>query len=519
MLKTYILIVLIISISKACDLYNYTALKSLPDRINCETLFNSGTKRGQGSFGQVNTINYLGKNLAIKKIKLAKNLDLQKFKRKYKLALHEINILKTLTISEEGKKFFPEFYGCGIKGNAIKGPMEVYVIQEVLYKDLQKDNAIVLINNVPAKDRIRLYLELAQGLAFLHQHDYVHADLKPENMMTNLKPSSDFENLHFKIIDLGMTDTVSNYVMGGSPIYNSPEKINGDTYNKFSHDVWAFGLTVAAIEAKSSYIFDRIPDSCFLKYFGTTCANQLLTKVGGVMNTVYGAGSEFGRIVKSCLVLDAKKRIGMADIVGKIEKILKDEDKLLEGDDMTTTVNKKDNFKLKGTVEEIELEKVRIANLNQRAKDLRDQDGILKEKVLRYEKVKKQNEILKQKKLNQDAEKKKQVAAIERKKQLEDKKRNELLKDIERKKQLHPVEPKKIKKYDNYQKNNFNRKIEEKKAGKIDRIINNVKAKQPFTPRKKNIIEVKKREVPEFIDHDYERFKKEFIENNKEIII
>ena len=54
----------------------------------------------------------------------------------------------------------------------------------------------------------------------MHGLNLIHEDLKPENIMTNDK---NFSN--FKIIDMVMVCSTYTNVFGGSPLFNSPEKI------------------------------------------------------------------------------------------------------------------------------------------------------------------------------------------------------------------------------------------------------------------------------------------------------
>ncbi len=58
-----------------------------------------------------------------------------------------------------------------------------------------------------------------------------------------------------KIIDLGMAGRFKQGGFGGTPLYNSPEKINGEARGRAAaHDAWAFALTIVAIEAKRDYM-------------------------------------------------------------------------------------------------------------------------------------------------------------------------------------------------------------------------------------------------------------------------
>ena len=356
----YIMTILIFvkSFKTQCDPSTNVQLYNFQSPINALTLFKTGTYRGKGSFGEVRQITHQGQKLAIKRITIQKTAN---HNSEYNLAMHEIEILKKL--SKKSSNFFPIFYGCG--ENLTRTSSEIFVIQEILYSDLTKKNSEALINNIPAKSRLHLYLELAEGLSTMHSLNYVHSDMKPENIMMTIAPSPNFSNLHFKIIDFGMTDLTSKYVMGGSPVFNSPEKINSDDFNDKGHDVWAFGLTVAAIESRFTYLFSGVPNECFERRFSQQCGNMILTKVGKVMNEVFGNGTTFTRLVKRCLSYDKRDRPSMREVAEGIKGIITVDKEEINNINMTSTVNHRNKFKFdkKATEEVRRKEKDRVEAL------------------------------------------------------------------------------------------------------------------------------------------------------------
>ncbi len=71
-------------------------------------------------------------------------------------------------------------------------------------------------------------------------------------------------------------------MLGGSPVYNAPEKIGSKAKtNYYASDIWAFGLTVASIEA-GGYdnifppVIKKAGESCWKSYFNdNTCGYHL----------------------------------------------------------------------------------------------------------------------------------------------------------------------------------------------------------------------------------------------------
>lgn len=322
-----------------CVSYNDFTLNGQKNDIL--TLFNNGDFKGKGSFGEVHTISINNEKIAIKKIHIEKCQSLKEFSDSLKEVLTEISILSELSEASNGK-YFPKFYGCARTPKSktgLFGPITLYVVQESLEGDLKK-GTINLINIIAPKDRLKLYLELAEGLEFMHSMKYVHSDLKPENVMY----TEGYNN--FKIIDFGMTGKTSNFILGGSPLFNAPEKINEeDDYNRFSHDIWAYGLTIASIEAKAAYLFSGIDKQCFKNNFSSSCGIQLLTKVGEIMNTVFGNNSSFGNMIKKTVIFSKRNRIqSMTEIVKIIKDTLNNEEEV-GSEHMTSTKNHRNKFK------------------------------------------------------------------------------------------------------------------------------------------------------------------------------
>lgn len=86
-------------------------------------------------------------------------------------------------------------------------------------------------------DAARFYIaELVLAIEYLHQHDVVYRDLKPENLLLD-------KDGHLKLADFGFAKVVPNltYTLCGTPEYLAPEIILGRGYGR-SVDWWALGI-------------------------------------------------------------------------------------------------------------------------------------------------------------------------------------------------------------------------------------------------------------------------------------
>ncbi|KIY46192.1 kinase-like protein [Fistulina hepatica ATCC 64428] len=80
--------------------------------------------------------------------------------------------------------------------------------------------------------------EVALALNFLHTHDIIYRDLKPENVLINWDG-------HIKIADFGFAKVCCEpaWTLCGTPDYLAPEIVHGERYNK-SVDWYALGVLI-----------------------------------------------------------------------------------------------------------------------------------------------------------------------------------------------------------------------------------------------------------------------------------
>jgi len=83
------------------------------------------------------------------------------------------------------------------------------------------------------------------GLAYLHEHHFVHLDIKPANILINSRG-------HVKLADFGLArqlETAGEHfatTFVGTMKYMSPERLRGGNY-AYPSDIWSFGLTLLTI--------------------------------------------------------------------------------------------------------------------------------------------------------------------------------------------------------------------------------------------------------------------------------
>ncbi|ELW65771.1 Serine/threonine-protein kinase 17A [Tupaia chinensis] len=106
------------------------------------------------------------------------------------------------------------------------------------------------------KDVQRLMRQILEGVHFLHTHDVVHLDLKPQNiLLTSESPLGDI-----KIVDFGLSRIMKNSEelreIMGTPEYVAPEILSYDPIS-MATDMWSIGvLTYVMLTGISPFLGD-----------------------------------------------------------------------------------------------------------------------------------------------------------------------------------------------------------------------------------------------------------------------
>ncbi|XP_026510442.1 serine/threonine-protein kinase 17A-like [Terrapene carolina triunguis] len=106
------------------------------------------------------------------------------------------------------------------------------------------------------QDVIRLVRQILRGVAYLHQHNVVHLDLKPQNiLLTSSSPLGDI-----RIVDFGLSRRVDAMrevrEILGTPEYVAPEVLSYEPISTAT-DMWSVGvLTYVMLTGESPFLGD-----------------------------------------------------------------------------------------------------------------------------------------------------------------------------------------------------------------------------------------------------------------------
>lgn len=94
------------------------------------------------------------------------------------------------------------------------------------------------------EDVIKFLHDVSAGLEYLHDHNIIHQDIKPDNILLD-------DNCNFLVTDFGISvnsegdDNDSKDMSGGTRAYMGPERFEGITNN--ASDMWSLGATVVEL--------------------------------------------------------------------------------------------------------------------------------------------------------------------------------------------------------------------------------------------------------------------------------
>lgn len=91
------------------------------------------------------------------------------------------------------------------------------------------------VQNLTVEQIKSLLLEILKPVQYLHQHNIVHGDLKPENIAVFFPDSS---NVQVKLLDLGLSGEEGKGA--GTPLYMAPETYRGELTSR--SDIWSIGI-------------------------------------------------------------------------------------------------------------------------------------------------------------------------------------------------------------------------------------------------------------------------------------
>ncbi len=165
---------------------------------------------------------------------------------------------------------------------------------------------------LPVEQALDIVIQVAQGLAYAHEHNIIHRDVKPSNIMV-------VRDGHVKITDFGIARMESASVRTqtgmvlGSPKYMSPEQVTGKHLDQCS-DVFSLGVMLYEMLAGQVPFAGENVNAIMYQIINTTPPppSTLNSKVPNMLNFIvakalskdvanrYQSAKEFASDLRAC---------------------------------------------------------------------------------------------------------------------------------------------------------------------------------------------------------------------------
>ena len=152
---------------------------------------------------------------------------------------------------------------------------------------------------------LKYFTDITLGIKYCHEHDVIHGDLKPDNIMW-------FSCGNLKIIDFGDSvpyASVRPYlpIEVQTPLYRAPEILMGKSYYDNKIDIWSIGLIFYFMITKDT-LLDQVE-----KY--EDLLPTILSIFGEDISLFHNKVQKYQDIVMPCVKLDPTDRVSASDLL------------------------------------------------------------------------------------------------------------------------------------------------------------------------------------------------------------
>jgi serine/threonine protein kinase len=158
-----------------------------------------------------------------------------------------------------------------------------------------------MVGRMEESDIIKLLHDVSAGLEYLHDHNIIHQDIKPDNILLD-------DNCNYLVTDFGISVNSdngifnSNGMSGGTRAYMGPERFEGVTNN--ASDMWSLGATAVELLTGNPPYGEH---------------GGLLQAEGEKLPDLPKLQPEVSEMIMGCLAKDPSKRLKANEIRQKIE--------------------------------------------------------------------------------------------------------------------------------------------------------------------------------------------------------
>ncbi|KAG5681446.1 hypothetical protein PVAND_010882 [Polypedilum vanderplanki] len=252
-----------------------------------------GDKLGEGSYGKVKEV-LDSESLTRRAVKILAKRKLRRIPNGEMNVRNEILFLRSLK-HKNVVELIDVLYN--------EEKQKMYLVMEYCVCVLQELLASAPESKLPLFQAHKYFVQLIDGLQYLHGQGVIHSDIKPGNLLLTLDDT-------LKISDFGVTEKLDPFAPDdtctkgqGSPAFQPPEIANGhDSFSGFKADIWSTGVTLFNITT-GAYPFEG--DNIY----------RLLENIGkGVWSVPEGLDPLLSDLLVNMLRFDSKERYTIQQI-------------------------------------------------------------------------------------------------------------------------------------------------------------------------------------------------------------
>eukprot|EP01120_Amphizonella_sp_Union-15-10_P010657 TRINITY_DN4324_c0_g2_i1.p1 TRINITY_DN4324_c0_g2~~TRINITY_DN4324_c0_g2_i1.p1 ORF type:complete len:347 (+),score=44.08 TRINITY_DN4324_c0_g2_i1:59-1099(+) len=254
---------------------------------------------GRGAFGHVHKAEYLGLEVAVKQIDKRSMLD-RDLEAEMVFLKREIALMKACR--------HPNIITfIGVVKSAPDEPLTQIVMEYMPRGDLRiylsKPKHVI-----PRSTRIRMAMDIARAMLYLHKRKIVYRDLKSKNLMVD-------QHLGVKLTDFGFARAKASnkmQTMVGTEEFMAPEVLLGMDYGP-SADIFSYGIVLFEIitREKVAVVVPRTPMNAFGLNEEKVRQSKLIPS---------DCPTEFSELAFSCCKYEPKERPSFEEILKILKK-------------------------------------------------------------------------------------------------------------------------------------------------------------------------------------------------------
>ncbi|XP_057381344.1 serine/threonine-protein kinase/endoribonuclease IRE2-like [Daphnia carinata] len=272
--------------------------------------FDSNKPLGKGGFGEVYLGEYDGNKVAVKRVD--KNL----VDEREKYAMQELtkgqghpNIVKLFWCEHDVKYWYFALELCTAS-------------LDKAFLDRGDDKKY----NGPLPPHIDMFLQLAAGLKYIHSMNFIHQDIKPQNILISVRNDGQKEEITIKWADFGLSKPVSERgtcatsVICGTRYWYPPEILKllvegkADSRGNVKSDVFVLALVFGYLLLKGKHLYGSNETQVERNILKNAPVN--MTEIGGALRQLYEHN-----LLRKMLEDEPKNRMSSTEVFKELTSI------------------------------------------------------------------------------------------------------------------------------------------------------------------------------------------------------